>query len=59
MVKLHRISLKKAREKALPILLSGYKKRNKIRSNSEEALRNPEKLARDRHSSAKPHLSTI
>jgi hypothetical protein len=58
-MKLHRISLKKAREKALPILLSGYKKRNRIRSKAEEAFRNPEKAARDRQSSSKPHLSTI
>jgi hypothetical protein len=58
-MRLHRVSLKKAREKALPIFLSGFEKRYKIRSKAEEALRNPEKNAHDRHASAKPHLSII
>jgi hypothetical protein len=58
-MKLHRISLKKAREKALPILISGFEKRHKIRSTAEESLRNPEKAARDKHNAGKPHLSAI
>ena len=59
MEKIQRISLKEAREKALPILLSGFKTRNKMRSTAEEVFRSPEKITRDRRSSAKPHLSTI
>jgi len=55
----NRISLKDAREKALPILLAGYHKRRKLRSSAESALRAPEKVARDNNTSAKPHLSAI
>lgn len=56
---IQRISLNEAREKALPILVSGFEKRHKIRSVAEDALRTPEKVARDKNASAKPHLSTI
>jgi hypothetical protein len=58
-MKLRRISIKKAKEKALPILLSGFKKRHQMRSTVEESRRAAEKVARDRQSSRKPHLSAI
>jgi hypothetical protein len=54
-----RASLENAREKALPILVSEFKKRHKMRSGAEVKYRAPEKAARDRHASKKPHLCTI
>jgi hypothetical protein len=58
-MKLQRIPHKEAREKALPIFLSGFEKRSRLRSAAEDALRSPQKVARDRRASAKPHISTI
>jgi hypothetical protein len=59
MQKLKRVPLKEAQEKALPILLSGFKKRQKLRSSAEEVFRSPEKVARDRLNTARPHISSI
>lgn len=58
-MKVKRVSLEEARQKALPILMSGYEKRNKLRSNAEESIRSPEKIARDRQATERPHLSPI
>lgn len=59
MQQIQRVSLKEAREKALPILLSGFLKRQKLRSSAEDTHRSPDKVARDRRTSTRPHLSTI
>jgi hypothetical protein len=59
MKSVQRVSLKTAREKALPIFISGFEKRHKMRSTAEELLRKPEKVARDRRTTARPHLSPI
>ena len=59
MQKIRSASLIEAQNIALPILTEGFKKRRKLRSRAEEALRSPEKVARDRASSSIPHLSSI
>ena len=58
-MKIQRISIKKAQKKALPILLSGFEKRHQMRSPEEDSRRASEKVARDRQTARKPHLSTI
>lgn len=58
-MELKRVTKEEVRQKALPIIMAGYKKRKSLRSHSEELLRSPEKLARDKRSSCKPRLSPI
>lgn len=58
-MKIKRATLEEVRQKALPILMRGYEKRKSLRSHSEEILRSPEKVARDKRSSSKPRLSPI
>lgn len=58
-MKPRRISLAKARIQALPIMLSGYKKRSQARSAAEVSLRAPEKVTRDIRNNSKPHLCSI
>ena len=59
MNKIRRASLSEARKKALPILSSGFRKRQQLRSAAEEAFRSPEKVARDRKNQERPHISAI
>ena len=58
-MKIKRATIDEARQKALPILMAGYAKRDALRSSSEEQFRCPEKVARDKHSSNKPRISPI
>lgn len=58
-MKIKRVSIEEVRQKALPILMAGYEKRKSLRSPSEELLRCPEKVARDKQSSNKPRISPI
>lgn len=58
-MKIKRANMEDLRQKALPILIEGYEKRKSLRSRSEELLRSPEKVARDKRSSCKPRLSPI
>jgi hypothetical protein len=59
MHKIRRVAIADAQKYALPILVAGFKKRRKLRSTAEESLRSPEKVARDRVDSSKPHICTI
>lgn len=58
-IKIKRASIEEVREKALPIFMAGYIKRKALRSSSEEKLRSPEKVARDKRSSYLPRISPI
>jgi len=58
-MKIKRASKEDVRLKALPIFMAGYEKRKSLRSSSEELLRSPEKVTRDKHSSSMPRLSSI
>ena len=58
-MELKRVTKEEVLQKALPIIMAGYEKRKSLRSHSEELLRSPEKLARDKQSSCKPRLSPI
>jgi len=58
-MKIKRATKEDVKQKALPIFMAGYEKRNSLRSRSEEILRSPEKVARDKRSSSKPRLSPI
>jgi hypothetical protein len=55
----HRVSLKTAEDKALPIILGGFLKRKSLRSPEETKQRDPVKTKRDARYNIKPEICPI
>ncbi len=55
----HRVSIKTAKEKALPIILDGFQRRNRLRSSIEENRRNRFKVKRDALHNNRPQICPI
>ncbi len=58
-MKIKRATISEVEQKALPIMLNGYNKRQAKRSTAEELRRSPEKVARDKRFPSKPRISPI